>query len=223
MRVTEIFHSLQGEGLLSGVPSVFIRLAGCPLRCTWCDTAHAWDYGSGVEYDLQELIAEVQSFPCDQVVITGGEPMVGPDRGAREGLVELTGRLKHAGKHITIETAGLVFVPNLACDLMSISPKLANSTPNEAKLDAAVIRSLMDHYDWQLKFVIGSPDDITEVRDVLDRLGSVEPAKVLLMPQARNRAELTERASIVADLCLATGFRFGQRLQTQLWDNRRGR
>ena len=124
MRISEIFYSLQGEGFLAGVPSVFVRLAGCPLRCRWCDTKYAWEETAGQDYNIAGIIQTVGKWPCKFVVITGGEPMINPN------LPELVQDLKAAGKHITIETAGIVFVPELPCDLMSISPKLSNSTPS---------------------------------------------------------------------------------------------
>lgn len=231
MRVTEIFHSLQGEGMLVGVPSVVIRLAGCPLRCRWCDTAYAWDYSGGAEYELADLVAEVQRWSCRHVVITGGEPLVGPDLGARSGVIDLTHRLRDLGKHITIETAGVLFVPDLTCDLMSISPKLSNSTPaahalaaeqERLRRDMAAAKALMDAYPYQLKFVVESHEDVSEVQAMLERLGPVEAERVMLMPQAASREDMRRRASIVAGFCLETGFRFGLRLQTVLWDNRRG-
>jgi 7-carboxy-7-deazaguanine synthase len=231
MRVTEIFHSLQGEGMLAGVPSVFIRLAGCPLRCRWCDTAYAWDYSAGTECELADIVAEVQRFSCRHVVVTGGEPLVGPDLTARRDLVELTGRLKALGRHITIETAGVFFVADLACDLMSISPKLDNATPvslvfagehERLRCDGAATKALLEAYPYQLKFVVQSRGDVPEIRELLERLGPVEVDRVLLMPEARSREEMHQRGPMVAELCLETGFRFGPRLQTSLWDNRRG-
>ena len=127
MRVTEIFYSLQGEGMLVGVPSVFVRLAGCPFRCRWCDTAYAWDYAAGEDLSGNQIVEQVNRWPCRFVVLTGGEPLMAGDLSVRPGLADLTRRLAALGKHITIETAGALFVPDLACDLMSISPKLTNS------------------------------------------------------------------------------------------------
>jgi len=231
VRVTEIFCSLQGEGILAGVPSVFVRLAGCPLRCRWCDTTYAWDPTAGTEYDPSDLMDEVERWPCRHVVITGGEPLAGPGLSARPGLADLTDQLRTRGKHITIETSGVAFVPNLACDLMSISPKLGNSTPVEAvlaadhertRLDLKALSALMKAYPYQLKFVVESPEDIGEIRELLRRLPPAANERILLMPQATTRKELLTRAPMVARLCQEAGFRFGPRLQVLLWDNRRG-
>jgi 7-carboxy-7-deazaguanine synthase len=227
MRVTEIFYSLQGEGMLVGMPSVFVRLAGCPLRCRWCDTAYAWDYSVGEDLDPVRIVERVCKWPGEHVVLTGGEPLLGQDSTVRPGLMDLTRRLKTLGKHITIETAGTVFVPNLACDLMSISPKLGNSTSlavHEAgRCDPQILGRLIAAYPYQLKFVIDSPHDIDEVREVLARLDSVNPARVLLMPQARTREELLAKSPMVAELCRETGFRFCDRLHIFLWSDERGR
>ncbi len=227
MRVTEIFCSLQGEGLLAGTPSVFVRLAGCPFRCRWCDTAYAWDYSAGEELDPSEVVERVSQWACKSVVLTGGEPMMGPDRAARPGFADLTARLKALGNHITIETAGAAFVPDLACDLLSVSPKLGNSASplfdqsSGSGVDA--LHRLITAYPYQLKFVIESPSDIGEVRGLLRRLPAVDLARVLLMPQARTREELLARAPMVADLCRETGLRFCDRLHVLLWSNERGR
>ena len=121
MVVNEIFHSLQGEGLLAGTPSVFIRLAGCPVGCVWCDTKYAWDANEGEELPIPEIVNKIVQWPCRYVVITGGEPMVNPQ------LPDLARALKERNKHITIETSGIKFIAGLVCDLMSVSPKLSNS------------------------------------------------------------------------------------------------
>jgi len=229
MKVTEIFYSLQGEGRLAGVPSVFIRLAGCPLRCRWCDTKYAWHTDAAAERSVPQILDAVNQWPTKFVVITGGEPMLNPDLSSRPRLAQLAQELKAAKKHITIETAGLAFIPGLPCDLMSISPKLTNSNPadphlaaahNHARLDAAVIAELIDHYDYQLKFVVDTEADLTEIRRTIHRIGNVSPEKVMLMPQADARKDLLEKSPLVARLCTETGFAFCQRLHILLWDNK---
>src|SRR5438477_8792639 len=165
MKIAEIFYSVQGEGALVGVPSVFVRTSGCNLRCEWCDTPYTSWRPEGTDWTLDRIVAEVRAHPARHVVVTGGEPMITPE------MVELTQRLREAGLHITIETAGTVFHP-VACDLMSISPKLANSTPNDARysrqherlrIQPPVLAELMARYPYQLKFVIAQPGDLDEV------------------------------------------------------------
>ena len=225
MRINEIFYSLQGEGFLAGVPSVFVRLAGCPLRCRWCDTKYAWSKEAGRQYSTDQIVRAVQEWPCKFVVITGGEPMVNSD------LPQLVRELKAAGKHITIETAGIAYIPDMPCDLMSISPKLSNSVPDEAKLaaihkdsklDLAVLEELIDNYNYQLKFVVDSEADLPEIEETLTKLGNTVREKIMLMPQAATREELLTKSPMVADLCKRSGFAFSMRLQILFWNNERG-
>lgn len=253
MRINEIFYSLQGEGFLVGVPSVFIRLAGCALRCRWCDTKYAWDQTAGQDYSIVAIAEAIQKWPCRFVVITGGEPMINSD------LPQLAQQLKAAGKHITIETAGIVFVPDLPCDLMSISPKLSNSTPStedrsqKAEIrslaptsfdpaqdgpvvgagspengrqkflrpDIAVLRKLIDNYEYQLKFVVDSEEDLAEIQRTIEAVGHIDSEKVMLMPQAATRDELLAKSPMVAEMCKSTGFTLCQRLQVLLWNNKK--
>jgi 7-carboxy-7-deazaguanine synthase len=224
MKISEIFYSLQGEGFLAGLPSVFIRLAGCPLRCRWCDTKYAWDESAGQDYGIAEIVETIQKWPCKFVVITGGEPMTNPD------LPQLAQQLKAAGRHITIETAGIVFVPKLPCDLMSISPKLSNSTPDDlrlaaihedSRLDIAVLRELIDSYNYQLKFVVDGEADLAEIQQMIETIGTVDLEKVMLMPQAATRNELLVKSPMVAEMCKSTGFTLCQRLQVLLWNNKK--
>ncbi len=231
MRINEIFYSLQGEGFLAGVPSVFVRLAGCPLHCKWCDTKYSWDETKAAHYSIDKIVKTVDNWPCRFVVITGGEPMINPDLTLKHDLPELVHRLKNSDKHITIETAGISFIPDLPCDLMSISPKLSNSTPAEpelaaahedSRLDIAVLRKLIDDYKYQLKFVVDSQDDLPEIQQAIEEIGNVDLKKVMLMPQAATRDEFLAKSPMVADMCKRTGFTFCQRLQVLLWNNERG-
>ena len=151
-------------------------------------------------------------------------------------LPQLVQELKAADKHITIETAGIAFIPDLACDLMSISPKLSNSAPTAEdrsqkteirrqkflRLDIAVLRELIDNYKYQLKFVVDSQDDLPEIQETLEKIGNVDSENVMLMPQAATRDELLTKSRMVADMCKRTGFAFCQRLQVLLWNNQRG-
>src|SRR4051812_46601268 len=124
MRVAEIFYSIQGEGKLSGVPSVFVRASGCNLRCTWCDTPYASWNPEGEDVAVDEIVRRVNAHLAKHIVVTGGEPMIMPD------IAELCDALKRDDHHITIETAATVFKP-VRLDLASLSPKLSNSTPTQ--------------------------------------------------------------------------------------------
>jgi len=222
LKIAELFYSIQGEGSLAGVPSVFVRTSGCNLRCAWCDTPYTSWQPEGTDLSLDQILDEVRAHPARHVVVTGGEPMIAPD------IIPLTERLRRAGLHITIETAGTVFEP-VACDLMSISPKLANSTPQGAfaaqherlRIQPDSLLELMSRYPHQLKFVIEKAGDIEEVR-ALVRLLDADPANVMLMPEGTDRDQVRERSLWLAEMCKEEGFRFSPRLHIELFGNRRG-
>ena len=222
MKIAELFYSLQGEGSLLGVPSVFIRTSGCNLRCSWCDTPYTSWQPEGADLSLAQILDEVRAHPARHVVVTGGEPMIAPE------IVPLCEHLRACGLHITIETAGTVFHP-VACDLMSISPKLSNSTPqgdwarqhDRLRIQPPALRQLMDRYAYQLKFVIGLPQDLDEVHALLQTLNAPRE-HVILMPEGTDPERLRERAIWLAEICKQEGFRFSPRLHVDLWGNKRG-
>lgn len=227
MKISEIFFSVQGEGMLVGVPSVFVRTSGCNLRCVWCDTPYTSWQPEGDAMDVSAIVDRVGTFPARHVVVTGGEPML------FEETEELTERLHAAGLHITIETAGTVY-RRVYCDLMSISPKLANSTPVERdggrwaamherlRYQPAVLRQLMYEYPYQLKFVIAATADLEEVRAMIRDLGAPSE-QVVLMPEGTDAATLAKRGRWLTQTCMAEGFRYSPRLHVDLWGNERGR
>ena len=155
-------------------------------------------------------------------MVTGGEPLIAPE------IAALTERLRGRGLHVTVETAGTVFKP-VACDLMSISPKLANSTPEgrwaaqheRLRIQPETLARLMGAYDYQLKFVIARPEDAGEVRALVERLAA-DPLKVVLMPEGTDAETLRERGLWLAELSKREGWRFSPRLHVDLWGNRRG-
>lgn len=226
MRISEIFYSVQGEGGLAGVPSVFIRTSGCNLRCDWCDTPYTSWEPSGDEMRVEAVVAEAAAYPARHVVVTGGEPMIAPE------IVALTGALRCAGRHITVETAGTVY-KEVACDLMSISPKLANSTPHQReggrwaaqhdrlRINLDALRRLTERYEHQLKFVITERGDLDEVKSLVAEL-QARPERVVLMPEGTDRDILAERGRWLVEVCKDEGYRFSPRLHVDLWGSRRG-
>lgn len=229
MLISEIFHSLQGEGELTGVPSVFVRTSGCNLRCNWCDTPYASWNPEGVQMSVAEIVAEVTKHPARHVVLTGGEPMV-----AKE-IHELAAALKQRAYHITIETAATIAPEGIACDLASLSPKLKNSAPDERlsatwreKHDAlrwqpAVVKAWLATYGYQLKFVVSQLADVDEIETMLAQLGTDLPrAKVLLMPEGTTVEALRAKAGWLGELCKARGYRYAPRLHIELYGNKRG-
>jgi 7-carboxy-7-deazaguanine synthase len=228
MKVSELFYSIQGEGKLMGVPSVFVRASGCNLRCKWCDTPYASWTPEGEEMSIEEITSRVLAFGARHVVLTGGEPMIMPQIG------ELCDALQARGQHITIETAATVFKP-VKVDLASLSPKLANSTPVEReggrfaaaheriRMNVEVIQAFIDSSPaFQLKFVVSSETDLNEIRAVLSALDNVRGEDVLLMSEGTDLQTLDERAGWVAELCKREGFRYCPRLHVTLYGNRRG-
>jgi 7-carboxy-7-deazaguanine synthase len=227
VKISEIFYSIQGEGSLVGVPSVFVRTSGCNLRCVWCDTPYTSWRPEGEEMAVGEIMKAVAAYaPARHVVITGGEPMIAPR------IVELTQACRDAGLHITIEPAGTVFQP-VVCDLMSISPKLANSTPHEReggrwaaqherlRIQPEVLGKLTQHFNFQLKFVFQSEADLTEIKSLVAQL-AVPPERVTLMPEGTSAGVLRDRTLTLVDVCKQTGYRMSPRLHVDIWGDRRG-
>jgi 7-carboxy-7-deazaguanine synthase len=222
VKISEIFYSIQGEGSLAGIPSVFVRTSGCNLRCTWCDTPYTSWNPEGRDISVDEIRKQVQSHGASHVVVTGGEPMIADE------IVELTRQLKAAGLHITIETAGTVS-KEVACDLMSISPKLANSTPagrwsgqhDRLRYQPEVLKKLIQQYEHQLKFVVSSPEDLAEIEAIVAETGA-DRNRVLLMAEGVDAAVIRERAQWIAEICKREGFRYSPRLHIDLWGDRRG-
>lgn len=228
--ISETFTSIQGEGKLTGVPSFFIRTSGCNLRCTWCDTPYASWNPEMDRRGIEWLVEQAKASSVKHAVLTGGEPMI------FESLVLLAASLREAGFHITIETAGTV-ARDVACDLWSISPKLAHSTPvgdprdptghwakvhEEKRLNFGALQTLLDAPgDHQLKFVVSSAADFAEIESVLARLRGFEPADVLLMPEGI-APPAPGTLHWLVEACTARGWRLCRRLHLDLFGNKRG-
>ena len=228
MRIAELYQSVQGEGEYLGTPSVFLRTTGCNLRCWFCDTPFTSWQPEGSDVPLPELLDKLLSFDCEHVVITGGEPLLPQE------IEPLTAALHQAGRFLTIETAGTIFRP-VSCDLMSISPKLENSTPDtersalwstrheQLRHRPEVIRDLIARYRYQFKFVIDQPADVAQVEAYLATLPEIDRTRVWLMPQAVSAIELTEKATWLEALAAESGFRFTSRWHIAEFGNVRGR
>ncbi len=228
MRIAEVYASVQGEGLLTGVPSVFVRASGCNLRCGFCDTPFASWQPSGDDWSVDQIMARVSELGPRHVVLTGGEPMLFAE------LVPLCDQLRQERFHTTIETAGTLYLP-VACDLMSISPKLSNSVPADGALGGAwllrheatrhqpeVMRRLLRDYAYQLKFVVHSPIDAEEVLAYLLDCVEIDRERVMLMPEGVDPDRLEETGWWLQPFCDSHGLRFCPRRQIEWFGNQRG-
>lgn len=219
--ISEIFYSIQGEGTLTGVPSVFVRLSYCNLRCIWCDTPYTSWHPEAEQMTLGQITEQVAQHHCRHVVITGGEPFIYPNLPL---LCEA-----FSDYHTTVETNATRYLQT-SVDLISMSPKLANSTPagrwavrhERMRLQPDVIRLFLQHHKCQVKFVVDTADDIEEIRTLVERI-PIPPERVVLMPQARAPSEQYRQHGWIVEQCLREGYRYSTRLHIELWGNERGK
>lgn len=228
LQVCELFLSIQGEGIRAGAVSAFLRLAGCELRCIWCDTPYAHEPHQGRTIFLPDILTRLDAFPTDEVVVTGGEPLIQPN------VQPLLAQLARAGKRVTLETNATQYRP-VQCELVSMSLKLASSVPHtgpyahwaatheRTRLNLPAVCRFLETNNCQLKFVVADQADLAETQSILAQLPPVDPRRILLMPQARTKHEYRQRAPWVAEQCTRLGLRFGPRLHVELWGARRGR
>ena len=228
IKYSEIFHSVQGEGSLVGTPSVFFRTSYCNLRCSWCDTPYTSHKPENKDIDIEEAIDKICAYDCDHVVITGGEPFI------QEGqLRELCEGLSLSNKHITIETNGTICFPVIA-NLISCSPKTRNSFPTldqvsergqerheKLRYNPKVLKTFIKEYHHQFKFVINTPEDLVEIKKIVEDIG-IDPQNVFLMPEGRTTPEILQKEYWVIEKCIKLGYRYSDRLQVRLWSDRRG-
>jgi 7-carboxy-7-deazaguanine synthase len=215
LRVSEVFASVQGEGVTIGTPSAFVRLQGCSVGCAWCDTKYSWAATGGRETTLEAVLAEVAMTRLDNVVVTGGEPLEHPV------FVALVDALKATGKRIEVETAGTQLPRSTAVDQWNVSLKLAHSgVPAEVRLRADAMDAFRDLPAW-FKFVVATEDDVNEVL-AIQAAYRLPTARIVLMPLGMRREEQQQRMPLVIDWCRRHGFRFSPRLHILVWGPKRG-
>ncbi|HYP75512.1 MAG TPA: 7-carboxy-7-deazaguanine synthase QueE [Polyangiaceae bacterium] len=225
LKVSEIFESLQGEGVSSGAPCIFVRLAQCNLHCTWCDTKYTWDferyrYEDEVrEQSVAEVSQTVNSAPSRRLVLTGGEPLL-----QQRALKELFARLA-PDISVEVETNGTIMPEPEALSRVNqwnVSPKLANAGDPEAfRIRPEVLAAFRDSGRAYLKLVVNGDQDFAEADALLARLGW-PGARVSFMPEASDREQLRSRSFAVAEAARARCYRFSSRLHLELWGGRRG-
>lgn len=220
MKIAEIYKSVQGEGLLTGTDSVFIRTSGCNLRCWYCDTPYTSWTPTGNDLAVNDVVQAVTQWETPHVVITGGEPMLFAE------LIPVCEQLESLGKHVTIETAGTLYLP-LPCDLMSISPKFSSSAPapddhplwyrrhQRTRHQPDVIRRMLEQYAYQVKFVIDSPADCDLVHAYLEEFPEIDVDRVYLMPQGADQELLAEKSTWLEPICQQNSWHFCPRMQIE--------
>jgi 7-carboxy-7-deazaguanine synthase len=210
LRLTEIFFSLQGEASRAGLPTVFVRLTGCPLRCTWCDTTYSFTGGEPASIDA--VLAEVAEYPARQVCVTGGEPL------AQKECLPLLGALCDAGYEVSLETSG-------ALDIAAVDPRVSRIMDLKAPDSGESARNRWENLavlnrNDEIKVVIASRADYEWARQAIREHRLAERCPVLLSPAAG----LVEPTAL-AEWILADGLdvRFQMQLHKLLWGNAQGK
>ena len=208
MRVSEIFYSLQGEGESIGKPVIFLRLSGCHLRCTWCDSKFTWDFKSGKTMTTAEILKEIKKFPAKHLVITGGEPLI--QQSALKELLE-----KIPNYYIEMETSGSLkshlddYINHYNC-----SPKLSNSGNKEIRLEKFPAEKT--YY----KFVVSDEKNLHEIKNFIKK-HHLNKERIFLMPEGITKRIIQEKSLWLAEICKKENLRFTPRLHINIWGNKR--
>ena len=210
LRITEVFYSLQGEASRVGLPTVFVRLTGCPLRCSWCDTTYS--FTGGEPATIASVLAEVAKYPARQVCVTGGEPL------SQKECLPLLVALCDAGYDVSLETSG-------ALDVSAVDPRVSRIMDLKAPDSGEVGRNLWSNLDClnardEIKIVIASRGDYEWARDVVRQRQIDRICPVLFSP-----AQGLIEAGSLADWILEDGLnvRFQLQLHKLLWGNMQGK
>jgi 7-carboxy-7-deazaguanine synthase len=227
LKLSEIFYSLQGEGIDVGKPAVFIRTALCNLSCVWCDTKYTWDWNH-YEYDrevLEMTITEIQEqisgFDTKHCVITGGEPLIQQMK-----LVPLLSNLKSNDYFIEVETNGTILPLDMVeryVDRWNVSPKLQNSSISKEHRE---VQTCLEYFAKNskayIKFVICDRSDISEVETLIGKY-MLKSQRIILMPEGNSAAEIMEKSKWLAEICLKNGYRLSIRLHSLIWSGTRAK
>lgn len=236
----EIFYSIQGEGKNMGQPSIFVRTSLCNLHCSWCDTDYTWNWEGTrfthdndarpgyrkfkksaviAEMELEKVVAAIQQYPCKNIILTGGEPML--QQPALTALMQALGE----GYWFEVETNGTLLPDpgfEAAVHQYNVSPKLSNSN-NSQKLRERpkVYRYFAQSEKAYFKFVVANPEELQEVRALITRY-NIAPSRTYLMPEGTSTERLASKQEWLVEACKAHGYHFTSRLHIFIYGNKRG-
>ena len=216
VRVSELFHSLQGEGPSAGMPAHFLRLQGCDVGCVWCDSKYTWDPRGGREAGVDAVISELLALGgAPLLVVTGGEPLAHP------GVEALLASALKNWPRLEVETSGLL-PPPLRHDRLhyNVSPKLPSATPRAAETWRHAAAWIAEP-NATFKLVVGDPPDLDDALRLI-REHALPRERVMLMPEGLTDEKLRERARGLAESCKREGLRMSPRLHIWMWGARRG-
>lgn len=211
MQISEIFYSIQGEGVTIGTPSIFIRLAGCHLRCTWCDSKFTWPLHSKWQLNPKQLFKEISQYPCRNLVITGGEPLIQQDE-----LKVFLEIVKNNNYRTEMETSGSIQTKlGRLIDQYNCSPKLSNSGNKPYQL-----KKFPKKRTWY-KFVVDNKEELREIMDYCNKNG-IAKDRIILMPQGITKEEISKKLLWLAEICKENNLKLTTRLHVEIWGNKRG-
>ena len=227
IKLSEIFYSLQGEGIDVGKPAVFIRTALCNLSCVWCDTKYTWDWNH-YDYDkevsqmtLDEIQEQISGFDAKHCVITGGEPLLQQVK-----LVPLLSHLKSKDYFIEVETNGTILPSNMIerfVDRWNVSPKLQNSLISKQHREVhACLQYFAKNSKAYIKLVICNRSDLAEVKALIEKY-LLKKQRIILMPEGNSAEEIMEKSKWLSEICLKNGYRLSIRLHSLVWGGTRAK
>ncbi len=231
LRIAECFGpTIQGEGPSTGRQALFVRLSGCNLDCSWCDTPYTWDWTgkNGTAYDRQaeshrrpveRVVAWANRWPGTLVVVTGGEPLV-----QRSALTRLSVALNLDGHRVEVETNGTLPLPDFTAGVVyNVSPKLAHSgVDTSTAIRPAILEQIASRLDARLKFVCATPDDVTVAANLCD-LYNIDRHRAWVMPEGRTSTEVHSTLALLADPTVDAGMNLSPRLHVTCWEDTRAR
>lgn len=241
IKVSEIFATIQGEGINTGIPVIFIRLQLCNLQCIWCDTGYTWNWeGTSFEHDTKDyeqkkydprkeikimtakqVVHEVEKVSANKkinhIVLTGGEPLMHQKSKAFYDMINMLS-YKYI---IEVETNGTLVPEDWLIKYIlrfNVSPKLENSNNSISSRERKKpYEHFAEIHNSIFKFVISNKKDLKEIEELVKKY-YIPSNKILLMPEGRTDEELREKAQWLVDICIEKGYRFCNRLHAWVWD-----